>query len=121
MCPSYLKAVTVVIRWLYALKSPSVIPLAYSSTILHHFQSYPLLYWEMFGWQPFRAAHSTSMSQQGHRGWQRFTSSTMIMVSRMCQCTKCMHDPVHVAALPWHPSTWNSCRTVPSVTDTQCV
>ena len=48
------------------------------------------------------------MLHQGHRGWGRFPSSTMITVSRTCRCRKYTQRPVLVISLPLYPLTGKS-------------
>ena len=68
------------------------------------FISTPLAHWAVARCRPFSDLQGTSMLQQGHRGWGRFHSSKMIMVSQTRQWKKCICIAVLVAASPGKPS-----------------
>ena len=121
MLPRHLNAITVASRRPYALKTLSVPAQASSVFILHRFLPNQLAHWAVLGWRPFKATHSTSMSQRGHHGWGRFPYSTMITVSRTWRCTKCTRNPIHAAALPWNSLTRNSRVPATLVKDTHYV
>ena len=79
--PMYLNNVTEFSGHPYARNTLSVLTRIYSDAILRRFLSAPLVYWVVVGWQPFRAAHITRISQQGYCGWGRFPPSVITMVS----------------------------------------
>ena len=100
-----INATTLVSRRIYDLFMPVMTSFASN---LWQFLSTPLAHWAVLGRQLFRDYHCNRMSQRGNCGWKRLQSSTMITVSRTWWCTKCTCNTVHVAALPWHPSTGHS-------------
>ena len=105
--PRQLKNDTEVSGHPYASKARYVLACAYSATSLCRFCYAPFAHWAVLGWQLFRADHRTNMLQRGNRGWGRFLSSTMIMVSHTWWCKKWTITPVKIAALPWNPSAGN--------------
>ena len=92
----------------YAWKYPSVLSRISFAAILCCFCSSPFVNYVVLGWKPFQTDHGNIMSQQGHHGWVRLTSSTMITVSHMLCCMKCTWRPVLVSTLPLHPYTGKS-------------
>ena len=106
--PRYLNYVTDLSGRPYAWKYPSVLSRISFAAILCCFCSSPFVHYVVLGWKPFQTAHGNIMSQQGHHGWVRLTSSTMITVSHMLCCMKCTWRPVLVSTLPLHPYTGKS-------------
>ena len=80
-----------------------------STPSLRRFISAPLAHWAVVVWRPFRASHVNCIPQWGHRGWGRFPSSKIKMVSLTCLWNKFTLSAILVAARPLHPSTGHSC------------
>ena len=95
----------------YARKDRYVLACISSTSILPRFCSSPLAHWTVLGWRTFKvkAVHGTNISQRGHRGCGRFTSSRMITVSHTCRCRKCTCSLICITNLPWHTSTGKTC------------
>ena len=106
--PKYLKDVTISIGLPWDWKALAPLSLIYSSVNHHLFRSAPLVHWAVVACHPFRAFHGNSMYHQGHRGWGRSPSSSIITVSWTYLCRKCTLITVLVADHPLHPSTGNS-------------
>ena len=73
-----------------------------SATSLRHFRSAPLAHWVVLGWQPFKAVHRTSISQQGYHVWGRFTSYRITTFSLTCWRRKFTQRSELVAAILLH-------------------
>ena len=82
----YLKEVTIFRGRPYDLKALAVTYLSSSAANLRIFHSAPQGHCAVRLCVPFRAFHGTSMSHRGHRGWGRFPSSNITMVSLIFRC-----------------------------------
>ena len=103
--PRYWKEVTISRGRPYELNALVVTSLSSSAAKRRHFLFAPRFHCAVHQCFPFSDLHGTRMSHRGHRGWGRFTYSSITTVSLTCRFQKCTLVAVHVNARPLHPST----------------
>ena len=108
-CPRYLNAITFYNSSPKASKFLSVLSLNSTSANRRLFCSAPLAQYAVAGCLPFSVLQGTIMLHWGHRGWRRFPSSKMTMMSRKCRCRKWTRIAVLAVGRPGHPSNGQLC------------
>ena len=78
---------------------------ASSSSSCHIFCCMTCVQRAVVGWWRLSAAHRTNIFQAGQRGWYRFPSSRITIMSRTWWCTELIRRLVCVITCPLKPST----------------